>query len=159
MKNLVGAVCALAAITAFACSGPRAQRIDEVNIVPKPKMVDVDTSEGCFELTARTPVNLIGGDSTISYAVNLLNDLLSPSLGTPLKTQMGPDTEPLFYPPCCSIRALYSSREWCANVPLITMLSPLSFSERLANFSSATAICNPSACKRATNWRFSSLAK
>ena len=95
MKNLVGAVCALAAITAFACSGPRAQRIDEVNIVPKPKMVDVDTSEGCFELTARTPVNLIGGDSTISYAVNLLNDVLSPSLGTPLKTQMGSDTEPL----------------------------------------------------------------
>lgn len=85
MKKFVWAVCALAGLSALACSGPRALRIEEVNIVPKP--VSLVTSDGAFDLSAHTVVNLVHApqtDTALSQAVAFFNSLVVPSLGHPL---------------------------------------------------------------------------
>lgn len=83
MKKLLTIYAAALALAFASCEAPRMSRIDQVNIVPKPTLAVV--AEGVFDLTKGTPVNLLTDDAEAHYAVNLFNELVSPSLGKALK--------------------------------------------------------------------------
>ena len=84
------------------------------------------------------------------------SSLAGPMFAPARRYCVAPDTDATLRPPYCSMSALYSSREWCSNVPLITTEAPLRMFCVGADCGfSSTFICTPYCASRSMSSRLS----